>query len=132
VETIVRFFDDLFAEPGSIGILAIGILVGFLITRRILQDHALSIGDYVKLIIPYGGGGAVLAGLVGYLLENKLFSLLDAYGVGLLAGFVINVLGRILAAIIGGAADFLKKVADGIREVVGSAVEMIRKYIPRL
>jgi len=121
METIIMIFNGLFPDLGSKGILAIGIPVGFFVTRRILQNHKLSLTDYLRLIGIFGGGGGMIGGLVSYLLEKKLFAFLDAYSLGLFVGFVFNILLRILAAIIKGVGHLLMIVAKAIERIAGAA-----------
>lgn len=114
--TIVEMFGDLFSDPGSKGILAIGFFVGVFVTRYIRRSDQMSPADFLKLIVPYGGGGGVIAGLTGYFLEKGLFAYLDAYGIGLVAGFVFYILYRIVAAIFVGAGDFLHRIGEEMKQ----------------
>lgn len=113
---------------GSIGILAIGILVGFFIARRIFNDGNLSVTDYVKLIGPFGGGG-LLAGLTGFLLQNNLFALLDSYGIGLLAGVVLNVLLRISGTLIEDIGALIAKLGSAMKDISGRTISESQKFI---
>ncbi len=112
MESLISFFEKLFQTPGSIGVLALGFVIGFFILRLWAQNlQATEVWSMVGLSV--GGGG--LTGIVGYFIENKLFAYLDAYGTGLVIGFVVNVIFRILAGVLEG-------LANALRQITGAAV----------
>jgi len=85
----------MFADSGSVGIFAIGIVAGFYFGRFFDARRDLDVAGFVSLLTVIGVGPSALALITAY----QDINLLDAYGVGLLAGIVLNFLSALVVRV---------------------------------
>jgi hypothetical protein len=107
MEFIISFFGNILQSPGSKGIFFIGLIIGFWILRLWTQNFSVA---NILTLLGISGGGATISGIVGYLIKNNLFIFLDAYGLGLFSGLVINILLRFFAVLLGALTNFLQDI----------------------
>ncbi|MDQ7843619.1 MAG: hypothetical protein QN141_07725 [Armatimonadota bacterium] len=83
----------MFAHDGSVGIFAIGVVAGFYFGRFFDRKRDLDVVGFASLLTVVGIGPSALALIAAY----REVNLLDAYGVGLLLGVVLNFISVLVA-----------------------------------
>jgi ABC-type glycerol-3-phosphate transport system permease component len=77
----------MFTQPGGIGIFCVAVVAGFYFARFFDARRELEAAEFVSLLTVIGLGPTALALIRAY----RDLNLLDPYGVGLLAGVLLNV-----------------------------------------
>jgi len=108
----------MFADPGSVGIFAIGIVAGFYFGRFFDKKRDLDVAGFVSLLTVVGIGPSALALITAY----RDLNLLDAYGVGLLGGVVLNVISALGAKRAAGGEGRQAEIARVILSLTGRDV----------